>query len=521
MATSADLPAMRRALFLLPLFLSLLLLSAGCGSRKSVVQKAAEKAYEAEYKAPRREVRAVWFPTIYRSQYARMTVAELQSDLRQKVDRLAELGVNVIYFQVRPEADAWYYSPYEPWSRFLTGEQGRAPEPLWDPLAFMVKICHERFIELHAWINPYRAVATAGSSVAPGHPSRKHPEWFVRYGKQLLFDPGLPEVRAYTCKVVRDIVTRYDVDGIHLDDYFYPYPIAGETFDDDATYRRYGAAFASKDDWRRDNVTRLIRDLSRTIHSVKPYVQLGISPFGIYRNERTHPIGSRTAGLQNYDDLYADLLLWDEEGLIDYVVPQIYWNMGNKVADYTELVLWWSHHIHHAQLVVGQHVRRTMDGGQLHPKLVLAVEHTAGNAIWPGDDLWGSSYRGIADQLHRDYWPLPALLPERPYPATEEPFPEPERDAAVLRGSGRQELVWMDDLPLPPGQETAYYVVYCHKRGTSLRKALDPENIVGRTHDTRFRPLDLGGKFRVAFTITRIDRFGHEHVIAREIKAVL
>lgn len=150
-------------------------------------------------------------------------------------------------------------------------------------------------------------------------------------------------MRAYTCKVVRDLVTRYDLDGIHMDDYFYPYLIAGEAFDDEAAYRLYGQAFASKDDWRRNNVTQLIRDLSQTIRSVKPYVQLGISPFGIYRNERTHPVGSKTGGLQNYDDLYADILLWEREGLMDYVVPQIYWNMRHKVADYTELVLWWSH----------------------------------------------------------------------------------------------------------------------------------------------------------------------------------
>lgn len=155
---------MRQPLYLLPLLLSLLLLASGCGSRKSVVEKAAERAYSADYEAPRKEVRAVWFPTVFRSQYGRMTVAELQTDLRRKVDELAKLGVNVIYFQVRPEADAWYYSPYEPWSRFLTGEQGRTPEPLWDPLAFMIKICHERSIELHAWINPYEQPMTTESA---------------------------------------------------------------------------------------------------------------------------------------------------------------------------------------------------------------------------------------------------------------------------------------------------------------------------------------------------------------------
>ena len=420
------------------------------------------------------------------------------------------------------QVDAWYYSPYEPWSRFLTGEQGRAPEPLWDPLAFMIKICHERFIELHAWINPYRAVADISSYVAPGHPSKQHPEWFVRYGKQLLFNPGLPEVRAYTS--VRWCATSSPDTtwtGSTWTTTFTPTPSPARPL---MTRRHIGCMvkpLPPRMTGEGTNVTQLIRDLSQTIRSVKPYVQLGISPFGIYRNERTHPVGSKTGGLQNYDDLYADILLWDREGLMDYVVPQIYWNMGHKVADYTELVLWWSRHIKNAQLIVGQHIRRTMDGDQLHPKMVLAAKQTSGNSIWPGDDLWGNSYKGIAEQLHKDYWSVPALVPARPYPASMEPFPEPERDAAMLTGSGRQELVWMDDLPLPPGQQTAYYVIYCHPRRAKIQKALDPENIVGRTHECRFRPLDLGGKFKVAFTITRIDRFGHEHVVAREVHAVL
>lgn len=506
---------------ILPLLLILTLLLSSCGARKSVVERAAVDAVKADYKAPRREVRAVWFPTVQRSQYARMTPQQLRADMLKKVKEMADLGVNVIYFQVRPEADAWYYSPYEPWSRFLTGEQGRSPEPMWDPLAYMIRICHDHFIELHAWINPYRASVDVTNKLAPTHIYHSHPEWFVRYGKQLLFNPGLPEVRDYTCRIVRDIVTRYDVDGIHMDDYFYPYPIAGEAFDDEEAYRRYGQGFASKGDWRRDCVTQLIRSIAETIRSIKPYVQLGISPFGIYRNERTSPIGSKTGGLQNYDDLYADILLWDRERLMDYVVPQIYWNMGHRVADYTELVLWWSRSIHHAQLIVGQHVRRTMDGSQLHPKMVLAAEHTDGNAIWPGEDLWGGSYKGIATALRERYWTYPVLLPERPYPATMTPFPEPERDATILRGSGQQELVWMEDLPLPPGLETRHYVIYCHKRGASLKRALDPENIVGMTHATRYRPLDLGGDFKVAFTITRVDRYGHEHIVARDIKAVL
>ena len=242
------------------------------------------------------------------------------------------------------QVDAWYYSPYEPWSRFLTGEQGRAPEPLWDPLAFMIKICHERFIELHAWINPYRAGADISSYVAPGHPSKSIRSGLSDMASNCSSIPGFPRCAPTPVRWCATSSPDTTWTGsTWTTTSTPPYPIAGEAFDDEAAYRLYGQAFASKDDWRRNNVTQLIRDLSQTIRSVKPYVQLGISPFGIYRNERTHPVGSKTGGLQNYDDLYADILLWDREGLMDYVVPQIYWNMGHKVADYTELVLWWSH----------------------------------------------------------------------------------------------------------------------------------------------------------------------------------
>lgn len=503
---------------LLP-FLLLLLLS-GCGSSKTSVSRRAEKSYTARYQAPRREVRAAWLPTVTHSDYMRMSTAQLQQHFVGILDQMQRMNFNVVIFQIRPEADAWYYSPYEPWSRYLTGTQGMPPSPMWDPMEFLIRECHKRHMEFHAWINPYRAATNVSNIMAPTHPYRRHPEWFIRYGSQWLFDPGLPEVRDYTVQIVRDIVSRYDIDALHMDDYFYPYPNPGERFDDQESFLRYGQVFGSLAEWRRDNVDQLIQALSSAIKQIKPYVRFGISPFGIYRNVKSDPNGSKTNGLQNYDDLYADILLWDKMGWVDYIMPQLYWEMGHKAADYTELAYWWARHIKRAHYVIGQSVRRTMDSGQLHPKLIISAETAVGNSMWPAEDVL-QNHGGIAHELHQKYWKHPALLPSSPYPYDLKDFPEPSRDATLLRSGVSQELVWMADLPMPKGLETKFYVIYCHPRGKKLSDALSPENIVGITTDTRYTPLELEGQHKVAFTITRVDRFNHEKVIAHGIKAVL
>lgn len=234
----------------------------------------------------------------------------MQQTLTRQLDELQRCGINAIMFQVRAEADALYYSSYEPWSRYLTAEQGRAPEPLWDPLAWMVEECHRRGMECHAWINPFRAKTKGTKALAANHPYMLHPERFFHYDGLIIFDPGLPENRDYICEVARDIVARYDVDGLHIDDYFYPYPANGLPIPDDASYARYGNGMP-RGDWRRSNVNMFIRQLNETVKAVKPWCKFGVSPFGIYRNKRNDPNGSETKGLQNYDDLYADVLEWD------------------------------------------------------------------------------------------------------------------------------------------------------------------------------------------------------------------
>ena len=289
---------------------------------------------------PKREFRGAWIQCV-NGQFRGVGTKTMQETLTYQLDELQKDGCNVIIFQVRPECDALYQSAIEPWSYYLTGQQGKAPQPYWDPLAWMVEQCHKRGMELHAWINPYRAKTKVAHANAVNHVVSQHPERCFEYDGLTLLNPALKENRDYICQVVTDILERYDVDGLHIDDYFYPYPTPGINIPDDAYFRANPQGFTDKDDWRRNNVNLFIEQLWATIRTVKPWVKFGVSPFGIYRNEKNDPNGSKTNGLQNYDQLYADVLLWVKNGWVDYCVPQIYWEIGNKAADYDELIHWW------------------------------------------------------------------------------------------------------------------------------------------------------------------------------------
>ncbi|MCQ2342999.1 MAG: family 10 glycosylhydrolase [Paludibacteraceae bacterium] len=249
------------------------------------------------------------------------------------LDSLHSIGINAIIFQVRPTSDALYCSELEPWSHWLTGCQGSSAH--YDPLEFVVKQAHLRNMEVHAWLNPYRVnlAATDISTLTHNHPLRLHPDWFWKYGKQWYFNPALPQTRDWICMVVQDIVARYDIDAIHMDDYFYPYPIAGQTLPDAADFQRDSRGFTDIKDWRRDNVNLTVKAIASTIRATKPSVQFGISPFGVYKDGK---------GLTNYHDLYADVIYWIEQGWVDYIVPQLYWHIGNASADYAVLAQWWA-----------------------------------------------------------------------------------------------------------------------------------------------------------------------------------
>lgn len=297
--------------------------------------------------------RGAWIATVanidWPSAEAVGNTEKQQAEMTWLLDSLERIGINAIIFQVRPTADALYKSEYEPVSHWLTGTQGSWGEQTpWDPLEWTIEQAHAHHMEVHVWLNPYRVNLnkTDTSILAPDHIMRQHPEWFWEYAKQWYFNPGLPITRAWICTIVQDIVSRYDVQGIHMDDYFYPYPVGGKPLPDEDTFTANPRGFTDIRDWRRDNVNMAIQDIRNTIKECKPEVQFGISPFGVWRNAKTDPTGSATtAGITNYDDLYADIRLWIQNGWIDYVLPQLYWEIGKKVADYEVLAHWWANEV--------------------------------------------------------------------------------------------------------------------------------------------------------------------------------
>ena len=305
--------------------------------------------------------RGAWIATVanidWPSPEAVGNTSEQQSEMIFLLDSLQSIGINAIIFQVRPTADALYDSQLEPVSHWLTGKQGswvndQLPIPNyqtpWDPLEWTIEQAHERGMEVHVWLNPYRVnlVTTDTSSLAPDHIMRQHPAWFWCYNKQWYFDPGLDVTREWICTIVQDIVTRYPVQAVHMDDYFYPYPVGGKEIPDQETFLRYQHGFEDIREWRRNNVNMAIQAISETIHECRSDVEFGISPFGVWRNASVDSTGSATqAGITNYDDLYADIRLWIQNDWIDYVLPQLYWEIGKRVADYEILAHWWANEV--------------------------------------------------------------------------------------------------------------------------------------------------------------------------------
>ncbi|GAB2831487.1 hypothetical protein GCM10027043_37150 [Ferruginibacter profundus] len=368
------------------------------------------------------EFRGVWVATVDNIDWP--SNKNLSSD-SQKVEfiRLLDMhkanGMNAMVVQVRPSTDAFYPSPYEPWSEWLTGKQGQPPFPYYDPLAFMIAETHKRGMEFHAWMNPYRAVFNVNkSSISATHITRLHPDWFLTYGDKSYFDPGNKEVQQYVTAVVTDVVSRYEVDAIHFDDYFYPYRIAGKEFPDDVKYQQYGNGM-NKEDWRRSNTDSIILMLSKAIKKINPKCQFGISPFGVWRNIDKDPEGSDTrAGQTNYDDLYADILLWLKNGWIDYVTPQLYWEFGHKAASYEVLLDWWSKHTYGKNCYIGLGIYRAgsnaawKDKTQL-PRQIEALRSTPNvqGMIFFSSKTFDKNPNGWSDSLRLNYFAEPAKTP--------------------------------------------------------------------------------------------------------------
>lgn len=309
---------------------------------------------------PAKEFRGVWIATVNNIDWPSapgLPVETQKRELTQLIERIERLNLNVVIFQVRPASDAFYPSEIEPWSHFLTGKQGLAPSSSFDPLAFAIELCHSKGMELHAWFNPFRVRNNGYYELAPGSFAAKNPQYTHLFDNKLFLDPGIPQVRTHIIKVIMEVVRKYDIDAIHFDDYFYPYPIRGRKYPDIATFSTYGKNFYPNklSDWRRDNINKFIAALHDSIKAVKPSVKLGVSPFGVWRNKSDDPNGSPgVKATTSYDDLYADVYKWLANDWIDYVIPQLYWEQGNRFGDFTVLAKWWNDHCFGKPLYLGQ-----------------------------------------------------------------------------------------------------------------------------------------------------------------------
>ena len=474
--------------------------------------------------AQKREMRGAWIQCV-NGQFQGVGTQQMQRTLTYQLDELQKDGVNVIIFQVRPECDALYESKLEPWSRFLTGQQGKAPSPYWDPLQWMITECHKRGMELHAWINPYRAKTKGTRQLAQNHITVQKPMNCFAYDGQFILNPGIPENRDYICEVVKDIVSRYDVDGLHMDDYFYPYPVKGETIPDDELFRDHPNGIKDQGDWRRYNVNLFIEQVYKTVHETKPWVKVGISPFGIYRNRSTSYVGSNTRGTQNYDDLYADVLMWVNNGWLDYCVPQIYWEIGHKSADYETLINWWNQYANNRPLVIGEDVERTAKAPdkknpQVHQQAAKMALHrqmpnVSGTVLWYAkaavDNIgnYGSNLRNV-------YWKYPALQPAMPF-----------IDGKAPKSVRKMKPVWTQDgyilfWTAPKGEswedKAVKYVVYRFRKGEKL-DINNPAKIVAITNQPFYKLPYVNGSEKWVYAVTALDRLQNESkVVKKKIK---
>jgi uncharacterized lipoprotein YddW (UPF0748 family) len=418
-----------------------------------------------------REFRGAWIATVANIDWPSkpgLPVDEQKRELLSLLDLAVELNLNAVVLQVRPACDALYASQLEPWSEFLTGKMGEPPEPLYDPLKFAVAEAHRRGLELHAWMNPYRASHPSRKGpISPNHISRTHPELVREYGEYLWLDPGEPGAADYNLAVVMDVVRRYDVDAVHFDDYFYPYPISGEDgkpidFPDDASWAKYlksldGRPPLARDDWRRANVDRLLERLSTEIHQAKPWVKFGVSPFGIYRPGQPESIH----GFDAYAKLYADSRKWLQDGTVDYFSPQLYWPIEQQAQSYPVLLQWWhEQNTRGRNLWPGNFTSRVDDGSKTEwtaDEVVRQIEATraqdgAGGNIHFSIKALAADRDGVATKLRDGLYAQPALVPASPWLAVQTPPPARpklswagqggDRELTLQSPDGKQPWLW-------------------------------------------------------------------------------
>ncbi|MBB5869050.1 uncharacterized lipoprotein YddW (UPF0748 family) [Allocatelliglobosispora scoriae] len=470
---------------------------------------------------PKSQFRAMWISTVVNIDWPSapgLSVAQQQAEYRSWLDLAVQRRMNAMVVQVRPAADAFWPSPLEPWSQWLTGQQGTAPG--YDPLAFLVSEAHARNLDFHAWFNPYRVGMTENlTDLVAAHPARQHPGWTFAYGGKRYYNPGIPAVRDFVEDAMMDAVSRYDIDGVHWDDYFYPYP-DGSAIPDQATFAQYGSGFTDIGDWRRSNVDKLVQEMGQRIKAAKPWVAFGISPFGIWRNGSTNPLGSATDGLQSYDSIYADTRKWVKQHWIDYITPQIYWHRGFVIADYDVLVPWWASVVAGTgvQLYVGQATYRTGASGQpaQWQTTTELTDHLFVNRGYPqvSGDIHFSAKDVRADRLGSvtrlagDHYSRTALVPVNAGLGGAAPV-APSITSAT-RAGGTVTVGWS-----AAGGATAYAIYRLNGSGAAGSCAFaDATALLGTTRSRTFTDTSAVSSQTYSYYVTALDRQHHESPVS-------
>jgi uncharacterized lipoprotein YddW (UPF0748 family) len=481
---------------------------------------------------PKREMRGAWIATYANIDWPNrtQTPAQQRAAFLTIIDHHKATGMNTLFIQVRSQCDALYPSTIEPWSADLTGTQGREPSTPWDPMQFMIDECHKRGIEFHAWINPYRAVANSGNlpGFAANHVAKLHPDWLLSQGTLRVLDPGLQVVRNHISSVIVDIVQRYDVDGIHFDDYFYPpaAPAGTTPYNDDSSFTLDPRGFTSRADWRRDNVNLLISSLYDTIKVLKPWVKFGVSPSGIYRNSTNPAIGTPTSGLEHYTTLFADTKRWLQEGWVDYIAPQVYWYIGQSGANYAAIVPWWNNQANGRHIYIGMAGYKVNDPAQgvnwANPSMIPnemrlnrdpLYPNIYGEAIYNTSSLRSTTKLGFRDSLRLFFYQRPALLPRMPWRDSIAPD-APASLTAVKYPGDSVVLNWVKPTAATELDRAIRFVVYRSEDTTVDINNVDNILTITNTDTTLFADTTGLPGTTYYYTVTAVDRFNNESVLS-------
>lgn len=424
------------------------------------------------------EFRAVWVSTVVNIDWPsspNLNSSEQKQEIIKILDFHKANNSNAIILQVRPSADAIYASELEPWSRYLSGEQGKAPEAYYDPLEFWIKETHRRGMELHAWFNPYRIKQKLTDTLDSNHIYIKNPDWGWTYGSRVYFEPGNPNVWEFVTKVVVDVVKRYDVDAIHFDDYFYPYKIKNKEIPDQEAFKQFGGEYYpnSKADWRRHNTDTIIQILSIAIKDTKPWVKFGISPFGVWRNRTNDELGSETkAGTTNYDALYADVIKWQRLDWIDYLMPQLYWRDDHPAADFSTLAYWWADFSYNRALYIGlapyrinkksDHKLWKKDKYFIQQIEVLrSINGIDGFGFFSSKHLFRSDLKKLNKKLSKDICSKPAIIPPMPWIDNKAP------KCPTIISKHRNKLIWEVEVTDNEFDKNRFFILYKYENNVS------------------------------------------------------